>query len=421
MDSSNHAFSNCTPLKRVVKSALRELERLGYSRRSLRRYRTIWRHLLAFAQDNGFEDRYSEELAQRFIDASPCCNGESVDPSKGWRRHAAFGVKVLGDFNRDGCIERSRTDMQKLAIPPAMKKPLRDFEAYCRDRRHLRLSSLAVRIGGVAKLLAFLGSRDVLKLQHVQAADLTAFVASLHRFRPRTVSSIVSDVRQFLRFLTMRGILSQDLSHVLPTIRASYDTIIPSVWDPQLVVKLLGIVDRSSPKGKRDYAMLLLASRLGLRVGDLRRLKLDDLDWEASTVTVAQAKTGAALTLPVSEEVGEALIDYLRFGRPAVEHREVFLKLKPPLGPFSYNNHLYHVVGHWRRAAGIEFRTQQRQGFHSLRHTLATHLLREQTPINVISDILGHATSASTFIYAKADTETLRGAALDTEGMHHDE
>ena len=167
--------------------------------------------------------------------------------------------------------------------------------------------------------------------------------------------------------------------------------------------------------------MLLLASRLGLRVGDLRRLKLDDLDWEASTVTVAQAKTGAALTLPVSEEVGEALIDYLRFGRPAVEHREVFLKLKPPLGPFSYNNHLYHVVGHWRRAAGIEFRTQQRQGFHSLRHTLATHLLREQTPINVISDILGHATSASTFIYAKADTETLRGAALDTEGMHHDE
>ena len=234
MDSSNHAFSNCTPLKRVVKSALRELERLGYSRRSLRRYRTIWRHLLAFAQDNGFEDRYSEELAQRFIDASPCCNGESVDPSKGWRRHAAFGVKVLGDFNRDGCIERSRTDMQKLAIPPAMKKPLRDFEAYCRDRRHLRLSSLAVRIGGVAKLLAFLGSRDVLKLQHVQAADLTAFVASLHRFRPRTVSSIVSDVRQFLRFLTMRGILPQDLRCPRPTIRASYDTIIPSVWDPQL-------------------------------------------------------------------------------------------------------------------------------------------------------------------------------------------
>ena len=421
MDSSTNAFSNGIPLKRVVKRALRELERLGYSRRSLRRYRTIWKHLLAFAQDNGFEDRYSEELAKRFIEASPCCHGEHVCPSKGWRRHAAFGLKVLGDFNRDGCIERSRTDMQKLDIPPAMRKPLRDFEGYCRDRRHLRLSSLAVRIGSVSKLLAFLGSRGVLKLQHVQPADLTDFIDSLHRFRPRTVSSTVSDVRQFLRFLTMRGILPKDLSHVLPTIRVHYDTIIPSVWDPQLVVKLLGVIDRSSPRGKRDYAMLLLASRLGLRVGDLRRLRLDDLDWEASTITIAQAKTGAALTLPVSEEVGEALIDYLRFGRPPVAHREVFLRLKPPPGPFNDNNHLYYVVTDWRRAAGIEFRTRQRQGFHSLRHTLATHLLREQTPIHVISDILGHATTLSTFIYAKADIETLRAAALDTEGMHHDE
>ena len=415
MDSPNNAYSNCLPLKRVVGSALRELERLGYSRRSLRRYRTIWKHLLAFAKDNGFEDRYSQELAERFIDASPCCHGEHADPSKGWRRHAAFGLKVLDDFNRDGCIERSRTDIQKLNIPPAMRKPLRDFERYCRDRRHLRLSTLVVRIGSVSKLLAFLGLRGVLKLQHVQAADLTDFIDSLHRFRPKTVSYTVSDVRQFLRFLTMRGIFPQDLSHVLPTIRGRYDTTIPSVWDPELVVKLLGAVDRSSPKGKRDYAMLLLASRLGLRVGDLRGLRLDDLDWEASTIAIAQAKTGAALTLPVSEEVGEALIDYLRFGRPAVEHREVFLRLKPPPGPFSHNTHLYEVVAHWRQAAGIKFRSKQRQGFHSLRHTLATQLLREQTPINVISEILGHATTASTLIYAKTDTEALRGAALHTE------
>ena len=421
MDSSNSAYPNCTPLKRLVESALRDLARLRYSRRSLRRYRTIWKHLLAFAQDNGFEDRYSQELAERFIDASPCCHGEHTDPNKGWRRHAAFGLKVLEDFNRDGRIERSRTDMQQLDIPPAMKKPLRDFEAYCRDRCHLRLSSLAVRIGSVSKLLAFLGSRGVLKLQHVQAADLIDFIDSLHRFRPRTVSYTVSDVRQFLRFLAMRGIVPHDLSQVLPTIRVHYDTTIPSVWDPQLVVKLLMVIDRSSPKGKRDYAMLLLASRLGLRVCDLRRLTLDNLDWETSTIAIAQAKTGAALRLPVSEEVGEALIDYLRFGRPPVQCREVFLNLKPPPGPFSDEDHLYRIMTHWRRAAGIEFRTRQRQGFHSLRHTLATQLLREQTPINVISDILGHSTTASTLIYAKTDMEALRGAALDIEEVRRAE
>src|SRR5216117_1428160 len=94
-------------------------------------------------------------------------------------------------------------------------------------------------------------------------------------------------------------------------------------------------VDRSSAKGKRDYAILLLACRLGLRVGDIRTLKLDQLHWEDSTIEVTQSKTGVPLTLPLTTEVGEALIDYLKSGRPQSAHREVFLKVKPPFDPFS--------------------------------------------------------------------------------------
>ena len=97
----------------------------------------------------------------------------------------------------------------------------------------------------------------------------------------KTVSRIVSDVRGFLQFLLLRGILQRDLSHVLPTIRVPRDATIPSVWDPELVVRLLKVVDRSSPKGKRDYAILLLACRLGLRLGDIRALTLDDLKWDS--------------------------------------------------------------------------------------------------------------------------------------------
>ena len=127
------------------------------------------------------------------------------------------------------------------------------------------------------------------------------------------------------------------------------------------------------------------------------------------------------LRLPLPEEVGEALIDYLRFGRPKTEYREVFLKLNPPFRPFSADDHLYNMVTHWRCAAGIKFHSRQRKGLHSLRHTLATQLLREETPFHVISEILGHASTASTLIYAKADTEALRAAALDTEATHHAE
>ncbi|MDE0047968.1 MAG: tyrosine-type recombinase/integrase [bacterium] len=421
MDPTHKALADHLALDPLVARALKRLKRLGYSRKSLYRYRTIWRRLVAFAKDNDLADGFSEELATRFLDACRQADDQWAKKTKWWPRHVTFAVKVLAEFSRNEHMGRFRTDMQRAAIPPAMKKPLRDYERYCRDRRHLRSSTVKARIGELAKFLDFLGSRDVRRLTQVQPTDLTDYVVSLQHFRPKTVSRMVSNVRLFVQFLAMRGVLEQDPSHVLPRIRVPHDATVPSVWEPELVVKLLEVVDRSSPSGKRDYAMLLLACRLGLRVGDIRTLTLDELDWRASTVNIIQAKTGAPLSLPLSEEVGEALIDYLRFGRPKMEHREVFLVHKPPFGPLRDNHAMHLITKRWRQLAGIRFRGKHRGGFHSLRHTLATRLLAEQTPIHVISGILGHATTTSTLIYAKADTEALRGAALDTEEVHHAE
>ena len=268
------------------------------------------------------------------------------------------------------------------------------------------------------KFLDFLHSRKARTLGEIQAADLSEFVSSLDHLQPKTVARALSDVRSFLRFLTMRGILQKDLSADLPTIRVPKDATIPSVWDHELIVRLLGAVDRSSAKGKRDYAILLLACRLGLRAGDIRTLKLDDLRWENSTIEITQAKTGTPLSLPLTNEVGEALIDYLKSGRPQTTHREVFLKVKPPFDPFTGNN-LYHIVTYWRLLSGITFRSSQKRGIHSLRHTLATRLLEKGTPFTTIAEILGHTSLESTRIYAKADVEALRGVALDPEEVNH--
>jgi len=217
----------------------------------------------------------------------------------------------------------------------------------------------------------------------------------------------------------MRGILQKDLSAELPNFRVRKDAKIPSVWDPELLVRLLKTVDRSSVKGKRDYAILLLACRLGLRAGDIRTLKLDNLRWEESIIEIAQAKTGTPLTLPLTNEVGEALIDYLKSGCSETTHREVFLKVSPPFDPFTENAKLYHIVTYWCRLARITFRSPQRRGIHSLRHTLATRLLEKGTPFTTIAEILGHTSLESTRIYAKADVEALRGVALDPEEANH--
>jgi site-specific recombinase XerD len=419
MDPSTDQSATSMPLAQLVARALSELENLRYSRRSLRRYRTVWRQLVAFSQERKLEDKFSEDLAARFCDAYQIREGECLKPSDSWRRHVVFGLKALGDFARDGCIERPRTNMRQIQIPALMQKPVQDYEQYCRDRLHLRPTTLCNRMREITIFVDFLRSRHTTILDQMQPADLSAFVSSRPRQAARTVSRIVSDVRSFLRFLLLRGILQRDLSHVLPTIRVPWNATIPSVWDPELLVQLLNAVDRCSPKGKRDYAILLLACRLGLRVEDIRTLKLDDLKWEAATIEITQSKTLAPLCLPLTEEVGEALIDYLKSGRPQTDHREVFLTLAPPFLPFGGNSNLHHIVTYWKQLAGIHFRMKQRQGLHSLRHSLATKLLREQTPIHVISEILGHATTASTLIYAKVDVEALRSAALDPEEVPH--
>jgi integrase len=157
-----------------------------------------------------------------------------------------------------------------------------------------------------------------------------------------------------------------------------------------------------------------------MRVGDIRTLKLEQIRWDDSIIEVTQTKTGGALRLPLTNEVGEALIDYLKSGRPQTAHREVFLKANPPFDPFKGNN-LHHIVTYWRLLGGIRFRTAQKRGIHSLRHTLATRLLEKGTPLTTISEILGHTSLESTRIYAKANVEALRSVALDPEEMNHAE
>ena len=145
----------------------------------------------------------------------------------------------------------------------------------------------------------------------------------------------MSDIRQFLRYLFLRNLLTQNISQTLPPVHVTRQAKIPSVWDKELIDKLLSAVDRSSPKGKRDYAMLLLACRLGLRIGDIRDLTLDQINWEASeTISLIQSKTQRPLTLPLINEVGNALIDYIKYGRPKTNYRQIFLRLKPPLYSF---------------------------------------------------------------------------------------
>jgi integrase len=178
---------------------------------------------------------------------------------------------------------------------------------------------------------------------------------------------------------------------------------------------VLNAVDRESPTGKRDLAILLLACRLGIRVGDIRALRLDELHWRRRCISFRQVKTGAALELPLDDEIAEALIDYLRNGRPPTEYREVFVRAVAPFVPFSATDNLYAIFEKYRRLAGVELPARSRRGLHSLRHSLASRLLASGVPLEQVGSILGHQSLDATRVYTSIDIDALRTAALDVD------
>ena len=302
MEQTNFPISRDLSLKQLTADALVEIERLGYSRRSRNRYRAIWEHLIEFSDLNELADDFSGDLAMRFLEEYRVGDEKKETPGQSWRKHLVWGVSVLADFAVTGRIERGFADVEAIHLIPDMQNTLRDYLQYCKDRLQLRPGTLHGRTTELTIFLDFLHSRKEPTLDQIQASDLSEFISCRadiplgkirrdHWLEPKTVARIVSDVRSFLRFLTMRGILQKDLGAELPKIRVPRDAKIPSVWEQELVVRLLEAVDRSSAKGKRDYAILLLACRLGMRVGDIRTLKIEQLHWEDSIIEVTQSKT----------------------------------------------------------------------------------------------------------------------------------
>ena len=175
---------------------------------------------------------------------------------------------------------------------------------------------------------------------------------------------------------------------------------------------LIASIDRSSPKGKRDYAMILITARLGLRATDVCCLTFENILWEHSLIVLKQQKTGEVIELPLLQEIGEAIIDYLKYGRSKSELPYIFLQVNCPYDRL-YRSTLHSIVCFYLRRAGIKYEREKKHGPHALRHSLAGILLEKKTPVPIISEVLGHRSTESTRHYLRIDMNSLRECALE--------
>ncbi len=315
-------------------------------------------------------------------------------------------------------IGQSAGELRVAALAPSFQKTVISYERECQVRGY-RTSSLKNMQLHIPRFFKFLMARGMNDVTQITGSEISAFITSLQGYAPGSVNICSCIVRCFLRFLHQQGVLSKDLSLLVPPGSKAIYCNIPTVWSPSDVTRLLAQVDRASPRGKRDYAILLLAAQLGMRVGDIIRLTLDDIRWEHQRIELIQSKNRQPLVLPLLEEVGWALIDYLKHARPVSEYRQVFLSLIYPYAPFVTYDNLHYIITRYRRKAGIPCFKRQPVGMHTLRHSLATYLLAGDVPLSTISEVLGHTCQQSTRVYAKVDLGHLQQCPLDPEEVCH--
>jgi len=388
-----------------------EMIRLGYKDSTMTWYHGAWRRLQRYFSARGVEE-FSLDVAMEWVDEA--CGGFFAKEQAGTLKQTdvyLFRVaQMLGDWELHGAVVRhyART-VSKLTGDEAAV--VARFRAWLRDAER---SASTVRSYGTAagEFIAFAGTRGGLAC--CDAAMIGAFTATLAGYQAKTVEQKLCGLRSFLQFASGAG-LTAATAQAVPAVPSRKQARVPSVWGPGEVAAITGAVDRGNPCGKRDYAIILLVARLGLRSIDVKRLEFSDFDWPGNRLSVGQAKTGSRIWLPLLKDVGWAVIDYARNGRPASGCPQVFLRHTAPVGPLTDQDHLYQVVVKYARAAHVPVGEERRRGMHSLRHTLATRLMEDGTPVEQIADILGHQSVKSTGVYLKSSLGLLSQCALDPD------
>lgn len=249
-------------------------------------------------------------------------------------------------------------------------------------------------------------SDKIYRLEDITSEYLLAYADTL-----QSKGNMVTILRAVLSDLYSKKIINYRTASTFVKYKTRPERKLPTFYKPEEVIEIEKAVVRKYPVGKRDYAMILLATRLGLRSSDIRLLKFSNLDWDRSLIYLTQYKTKVPLELPLLGDVGEALIDYLKHARPKSSHKNIFLTGVSPYKPLTSTS-TNTIFKKYFIKAKVKF-DNKRHGPHSLRHSLATNLIKNGVTLSTVSEILGHSNTSTTMIYLHLDTQELLKCSLN--------
>jgi site-specific recombinase XerD len=326
-------------------------------------------------------------------------------------------IEVLSEFQKTGRILMGPRKHQPKVFKGDLGRIITDFIDHRENTLKLSKKTIQSYVHYLYPFYCHMNRIGVKHINGIKASEILSYIEQTDPYASASAKKHVSlnTLKIFFRYLYEHQILSVEYSRIIPKDNYKNQPKLPSTFTDVEIDALLKAVDRGNPKGKRDYAILLLATKLGLRASDICELRFENIIWERNVITINQYKTGKTLELPLLPEIGNAIIDYLKHGRPVSEDSNCFIHVQAPYDRI-HTSDIGNLVRRYITLAGINC-SNRKHGPHALRHCFASALLKAQAPLPIISEALGHKNMASSMFYLRIDINSLRKCALEVPSV----
>ena len=393
----------------LIENVKEELFKVGYKPGSIQVYQKYWNVLLKYEANNGIKS-YSPKGGLEFLNA---IFGISVFTTLSKQdKVRARSITLLNDYSRDGMLFPSVRSNQTKSFLCCFSQILEAFKKHQANKFQISNSTLYRYNRYLGQFLLYLEKHNINELNQFNPGVILDYCASHFTYSTSTLHNSLCVLRVFFRYLKTEKLLETDYSKIVPSVPYKRASKLPSTFTTNEAKKIFQAVDRSNPIGKRDYAIMKIAYMLGLRSIDIRSLRFSEIHWEKNTIELIMKKTGKSIVLPLLKDVGQALIDYIKFGRPVSDSNVIFLRHISPIKSISSSG-MTAIVKRYTNKAGINSTPGDGKGPHAMRSSLASALLAENIPLPIISEILGHSSTRTTEMYLKIDIKQLRNCSLE--------
>lgn len=399
--------------KKLVADCKQRLEDNGYSYKYTVLVINEWEELEKWMTGQNI-DEFNEDVAFKYCDEK--IGGHILyDGISDSNRSKLRAVRMLSSFQKTGSFE-FRTPRVEKKFTGKIGEEIVKFIRYCDEERGLAPRTIDNYSYHLFNFSEFINMQNI-DLNDLSVEKMEEFISELDTMALKHNAIVI--VKRFLKYEYENGVTKKDFSLFCPRDNYKKNCKLPTTYTEDEIKAILNAVERGSAIGKRDYLLLLLSAEYGLRAGDITNLKFENIDWDNNLIILDQHKTGEENRYPLLAGVGNAVIDYLKNGRPVCDTPQIIVSHNhTTLGQPLTSPTTHSIVSKYMKEAGIMDWEKKRHGTHALRHSLASNMLAKNVSLPIISTVIGHQSTETTKVYVSIDYDSLKKCALPMPPLH---